>query len=238
MTSTYSRDVYRIRVLVVEDDPTVRGLVGRYLDAHGYTAVLCATGLEGRDAIRSKGADLAIIDRMLPGLSGDDLCREVRATTSTPVIMLTALSDVSDRIDGFELGADDYVPKPFSMKELLLRVAAVLRRHNEALPVSRKYSVGDFDVDPGRRRITVRGKEAQLTAREYELLLFLLNNPGCTLSRAEILEGVWEWSFGDAATVTVHVRRLREKIESDPAAPVHLITEWGAGYRFNPEAAA
>ena len=221
-------------MILVEDDPTVRRLVEAYLDAHGYETVSCANGIEGRTAFAQAGADLLIVDRMLPGLSGDDLCREVRAASPVPIIMLTALRDEEHRIGGLELGVDDYLGKPFSMKELLLRVEAVLRR-TRPHSATQTFTVGRFTVDPTRRRVWTRGQEIQLTAREYELLVFLLHNPGVVLSRDEILAGVWDWAFGDGSTVTVHVRRLREKIETDPTDPVHLRTQWGAGYIFDPE---
>ncbi len=223
------------RVLLVEDNPTVRQVVAAYLDEHGYQTVTCATGIEGRAAFHDAATDLLIVDRMLPGLSGDDLCREVRATSAVPIIMLTALRDEEHRIDGLELGVDDYLGKPFSMKELLLRVEAVLRRARPH-PATQRFTVGRFTVDPTRRRVWNGAREVTLTAREYELLVFLLHNPRVVLSRDEILAGVWGWSFGDGSTVTVHVRRLREKIERDPTHPVHLRTQWGAGYVFDPEA--
>lgn len=225
------------RVILVEDDPTVRRLVGAYLDGHGYETISCATGVEGRTAFRDAAPDLLIVDRMLPGLSGDELCREVRADSSVPIIMLTALRDEEHRIEGLELGVDDYLGKPFSMKELLLRVEAVLRR-TRPHPATQRFTVGRFTVDPTRRRVWIAGREVTLTAREYELLVFLLHNPRVVLSRDQILAGVWEWSFGDGSTVTVHVRRLREKIEPDPTDPIHLRTQWGAGYVFDPEPAS
>lgn len=224
------------RVILVEDDPTVRRLVAAYLDAHGYETVSCATGIDGRDAFRNAIPDLLIIDRMLPGLSGDELCREVRAQSSVPIIMLTDLRDEEHRIEGLQLGVDDYLGKPFSMKELLLRVEAVLRR-TRPHPATQQFTIGRFRVDPTKRRVWIGHREVTLTAREYELLVYLLHNPGVVLSRDEILAGVWGWSVGDSSTVTVHVRRLREKIENDPTDPTHLRTQWGAGYFFDPAAA-
>ena len=147
--------------------------------------------------------------------------------------MLTALGELEERLEGLELGADDYLPKPFSLRELTLRVTALVRRSRAQGAVAASIASGDFRIDPVHRRAWVRGEEIVLTAREYELLLFLVRNPGRTVSRDELIREVWGWSFGEASTVTVHARRLREKIERDPADPRYLRTEWGAGYRFS-----
>ena len=221
-------------VVIVEDDPTVRGAVGAYLRANGYVVSTYGDGVSARAALAESIPDVVIVDRLLPGISGDELCREVRATSDVPIIMLTALGQVEDRIDGLESGADDYLAKPFSMRELLLRIGAMVRRARNAEAARGELTVGDFTIDLTKRRVLVRGAETALTGREYELLLFLVRHPGRPLARDEILREVWGWTVGEPSTVTVHVRRLREKIELDPQDPRHLRTEWGVGYRFEP----
>lgn len=225
------------RVMLVEDDPTVRGAVAQYLGAHGYDVRSYANGVAARAAILAESpgnrADVLVVDRMLPGLSGDEIVREVRARSQVPILMLTALAEVDDRVEGLELGVDDYLAKPFSLRELTLRIGALVRRSRAATVAADRFSTGDFEVDPAHRRVWVRGAEALLTAREYELLRFLVGHPDRIVSRDELISEVWGWSFGDPSTVTVHVRRLREKIERDPAEPRYLRTEWGAGYRFS-----
>ncbi|MGN8025429.1 response regulator transcription factor [Microbacterium sp. 22242] len=221
------------RVVIVEDDPTVRAAVERYLGASGYRVEGFGDGVSAQRAVRADPPDLLILDRMLPGLSGDELARDARARSAVPIIMLTALGEVEQRIEGLETGADDYLVKPFALRELLLRVGALLRRSRAAAAPTREVTRGDFRLDPARRRVHVRGEEVVLAAREYELLAHLVQHDGEVLSRDDILREVWGWSFGEASTVTVHVRRLREKIEQDPRHPRHLLTEWGAGYRFS-----
>ncbi|MDR2998629.1 MAG: response regulator transcription factor [Microbacterium sp.] len=219
-------------VVVVEDDPTVRGAVRDYLGRHGYDVDAYGDGVSAREALRERIPDLVIVDRMLPGISGDELCRDLRSRSRVPIMMLTALGDVEQRIEGLESGADDYVSKPFALRELALRADALVRR-TKAAPAQAAFAAGDFEIDAARRRARVRGAEISLTGREYELLVFLVGNPDRTLPREEILREVWGWTAGDASTVTVHVRRLREKIEADPREPRYLRTEWGAGYRFS-----
>lgn len=223
----------RARVMVVEDDATVRTVVGDYLRAAGYEVALYSEGRSARAALRSDLPDVLVVDRMLPGVSGDELCREVRKVSALPIIMLTALGAVEQRIQGLERGADDYVTKPFALKELRLRVDAQLRRRTPAPPAD-TFTVGHFRVDPSRRCVWRGGEEITLTTREYELLLYCVRHPDQVLARDDILGKVWGWSFGDSSTVTVHVRRLREKIEPEPRYPVYLRTEWGVGYRFAP----
>lgn len=225
------------RVMLVEDDATVRMVVADHLRAAGCEVVQFADGARALAAARERTPDLLIVDRMLPGLDGDRLCREVRSFSGVPIIMLTALDGVEQRITGLEHGADDYLTKPFSLRELQLRVNAQLRR-SSAHTAPLEFTAGDFRVDPAHRRAWVRGREVALTSREYELLLFFVRNAGRAASRDEILRSVWRWGFGDPSTVTVHVRRLREKIEPDPRVPRYLHTEWGAGYRFTTEDAA
>lgn len=217
--------------MLVEDDPTVNGVVADYLRSSDYEVEQFDDGQQAWRAIRDRMPELLIVDRMLPGLDGDELCRRVRAVSSVPIIMLTALDGLEHRIRGLERGADDYLTKPFSLRELQLRVGAQLRRSASAtIPLA--FEAGRFRVDPAHRRVWVDAKEVALTSREYELLLYLVQNAGRVVSREEILSEVWQWSFGDTSTVTVHVRRLREKIEPDPQIPTYLRTEWGQGYRL------
>ncbi|WP_260406608.1 response regulator transcription factor [Microbacterium sp. G2-8] len=222
------------RVMVVEDDATVRTVVGDYLRAAGLAVSLYGDGLAAQKALDEAFPDLLVVDRMLPGVSGDDLCRAVRAASDIPILMLTALGSVEQRIEGLEHGADDYLPKPFAMRELQLRAQALLRRRQAADPVA-VFQAGRFRVDPAHRRAWIEGREIALTTREYELLLHLARHPDEELTRDDLLRAVWGWDVGDGSTVTVHVRRLREKIEPDPRFPIYLRTEWGRGYRFTPE---
>ncbi|GAA3971850.1 response regulator transcription factor [Streptomyces marokkonensis] len=226
------------RVLVVEDDPTVAEVVTGYLARAGYEVEHAADGLAALEAVAVLRPQLVVLDLMLPGLDGLEVCRRLRAGGGppVPVVMLTARGEEADRILGLELGADDYLTKPFSPRELVLRVTSVLRRA-EAPPPSAASAVlraGDIAVSPGARRARRGDRELPLTAREFDLLAFLLRNPRRVFSRAELLRHVWGWEFGDMSTVTVHVRRLREKVEDDPAVPKLITTVWSAGYRFDP----
>ena len=217
--------------MLVEDDPTVNGVVADYLRSSDYEVEQFDDGDKAWRAIRQQMPELLIIDRMLPGLDGDELCRRVREISSVPIIMLTALDGLEHRIRGLERGADDYLTKPFSLRELQLRIGAQLRRSASAtIPLA--FEAGRFRVDPAHRRVWVDAKEIALTSREYELLLYLVQNADRVVTREEILSEVWQWAFGDTSTVTVHVRRLREKIEPDPQIPTYLRTEWGRGYRL------
>lgn len=217
--------------MIVEDDPAVRTVVGDHLRAAGHRVEPFAAGDAAWEAMRTRLPDVIVLDRMLPRLSGDELCRRVRGISDVPILMLTALGTVDHRIEGLEHGADDYLPKPFSLRELQLRLEALLRRRlPDAAPVA--FTAGAFRVDPAHRRLRIGDREIALTSREYELFLFLLGREGQVVRRDEILREVWGWSEGDASTVTVHVRRLREKIEPDPTTPRFLRTEWGAGYRL------
>ena len=222
-------------ITIVEDDPTVLVAVGDYLRAAGFNVTQIADGRRAKVALANDSADLIVLDRMLPGVSGDELCRQIRTNRPhIPILMLTALDSTEDRIHGLESGADDYLPKPFSLRELQLRIEALLRRSSANPTPSAAFTVGAFAVDPTHRRIYRSGTEISLTSREYELLIFFLQHPDTVFSRDDVLREGWGWAFGDASTVTVHVRRLREKIEPEPRFPRHLLTEWGAGYRFHP----
>ena len=223
------------KVLVVDDDTSVRDVVRRYLERAGYEVELAGDGETALRLHRQHPPDLVVLDLMLPGVGGLDVCRELRETSAVPVVLLTALGEESDRVLGLETGADDYVVKPFSPRELVLRVGSILRRARTAPPEPDEAVVdGSLRLDLGARRGTLDGAELALTGREFDLLVFLLRHPGRAFSRAELLERVWGWSFGDHSTVTVHMRRLREKIEPDPARPIRIATVWGVGYRYDP----
>jgi DNA-binding response OmpR family regulator len=225
------------RVLVVEDDPTVREVVVRYLRREGLTVEAVADGLDALAAAAVAWPDLVVLDLMLPGLDGTEVCRRLRAAAPVAVIMLTARGDEDDRVMGLDLGADDYIGKPFSPRELTARVKAVLRRAGAPVaapdaPV--RIEAGGLDIDVAARVVSRAGEVIALTTREFDLLAYLAARPRRALSREELLAEVWGFTYGDTATVTVHVRRLREKIEDDPAAPAHLQTVWGVGYRWDP----
>jgi DNA-binding response OmpR family regulator len=208
------------RVLVVDDDVTVREVVVSYLRADGHTVAEAADGAEGLTQMRENPADLVVLDLMMPGINGLEVCRRLRSIGDVPIVMLTALGSETDRVVGLESGADDYVTKPFSPRELVLRVSALLRR------------AGERTEPAGRHEAVLTGTALNLTSREFDLLQFLVSHPGTAFSREELLQHVWGWSFGDHSTVTVHVRRLREKVESDPTTPTRLVTVWGVGYRW------
>jgi two-component system response regulator ResD len=227
------------RVLVVEDDRTIAEVVVGYLQRAGFEAQHAPDGHAALDLAERMPPDLVILDLMLPGIDGLDVCRRLRQTSEVPVIMLTALGEESDRVIGLEVGADDYVTKPFSPRELVLRVHAVLRRGNGSRGIASSepaaaLSAGDLAVDVTGHRVTKGGRPLSLTGREFDLLAFFLAHPSQAFTRAELMERVWGWTYGDQSTVTVHVRRLREKVEDDPAAPTRLVTVWGVGYRFDP----
>lgn len=221
------------RVLVVDDDPTVAGVVVGYLERAGHQAVHVADGRKALDTIVAEPPDLVVLDLMLPEVDGLEVCRQVRAEhPHLPIVMLTALAEADDRIAGLELGADDYVTKPFSPRELVLRVESVLRRTGERAGPRRVLTAGPITVDTAARIATRNGTELALTVREFELLAHLMAHPGRAFSRAELMQQVWGWTFGDHSTVTVHVRRLREKVEDDPTQPTLIKTVWGIGYRL------
>jgi DNA-binding response OmpR family regulator len=218
------------RVLVVDDDPTVREVVASYLRDAGHTVSEAADGETALALSARERPNLVVLDVMLPGLDGLEVCRRLRATSDVPIIMLTALGEEADRVLGLELGADDYVTKPFSPRELSLRVSSVLRRATEAAPGEGTVTDGDLVLDNAARSATLAGATLALTIREFDLLRYLIGHPGVAHTREELLAKVWGWDFGDQSTVTVHVRRLRAKIEADPARPQRLVTVWGVGY--------
>lgn len=222
-------------ILVVDDDPTVREVVVAYLQQAGHETLEAPDGPNAVIAARAD-PDLVVLDVMLPGFDGLEVCRRLRADRpDLPIVMLTALGEEEDRIAGLGEGADDYLSKPFSPRELVLRVASVLRRTqpppNAALAVRVD---GDIRLDPVGRTASRGGSALNLTSREFDLLAHLIAHPGEAFSREELLSAVWGWEFGDMTTVTVHVRRLREKVETDASAPTRLVTVWGIGYRWDP----
>ena len=227
------------RVLIVEDDRNVAEVVGRYLAREGYRVEVATDGAAGLARALEDPPDLVVLDLMLPSLDGMEVCRRLRAAHDVPVIILTARGGESDRVAGLELGADDYVAKPFSPRELTARVNAVLRRSAIKAAASDAasagvLSAGDLEVDTVAHEARRRGDLVALTVKEFELLAHLMRHPRRAFRRQELLEEVWGFSYGDTSTVTVHVRRLREKIEADPSAPRHVCTVWGVGYRFEP----
>jgi len=226
------------RVLVVDDEPIVLDVLGRYLERGGFGVETASDGHAALDAIDRRLPDLVLLDLMLPGVDGIEVCRSVRSRAGgTAVIMLTARGTETDRIAGLDLGADDYITKPFSPREVVARVRAVLRRVAPPAVASRATTIlaGDLEIDPRSREVRRSGTTLHLTPKEFDLLHVLAAAPGRVFSRIDLLDELWDFSFdGDPATVTVHVRRLREKIEDDPSSPRHLVTVWGAGYRFDP----
>jgi two-component system, OmpR family, response regulator ResD len=225
-----------VTVLVVDDDPTVSEVVARYLEREGYEVDTVVDGAAALEHAQAQWPDLVVLDLMLPGIDGLEVCRRLREQGPVPVIMLTARGDEDDRIVGLELGADDYVSKPFSPRELVSRVRAVLRRAQATDLPSAAPSVlesGDLCVDVRAREVRRAGRLVALTSREFELLAFLMTHARRAFSREELLERVWGFTYGDTATVTVHIRRLREKIEARPSEPTLVTTVWGVGYRFD-----
>jgi len=226
------------RVLVVDDDPTVSDVVRRYLEQAGFQVRLAADGAGGLAAVAAQRPDLVVLDLMMPGIDGLEVCRRLRRQLpDLPVVMLTALGEEADRVLGLEVGADDYVTKPFSPRELVLRIRSVLRRtagHAADPAGAAKLTDAELTVDTARRIAESDGAPLSLTVREFDLLVFLMRHPGRAWSRTHLLDKVWGWQFGDQSTVTVHVRRLREKIEKEPAEPRRIRTVWGVGYRYDP----
>ena len=237
MGSVLDAPVMSVRVLVVEDDPNVSEVVARYLLREGYQVETASDGAVGLERALADPPDLVVLDLMLPSLGGLELCRRLRSVAPVPVIMLTARGEEADRIAGLELGADDYVAKPFSPRELTARVKAVLRRANSPLvpePEAAVLRAQDLEVDVVAHEARLRGEIVALTAKEFDLLVHFMRHPRRAFRREELFQDVWDFSYGDTSTVTVHVRRLREKIEPDPSTPRYVCTVWGVGYRFEP----
>jgi DNA-binding response OmpR family regulator len=222
-------------VLVVDDEPIVREVVVRYLEREGYATLEAAHGDRARELVEAHRPDLVVLDVMLPGTDGLELCRWIRSQSDLPVIMLTARGEEADRIVGLELGADDYVTKPFSPRELAARVRSVLRRSAPAEDARERLAFGEIELDAGAREARKAGVELRLTAKEFDLLWFLASHPRRVFSRDQLMSRVWGYAAAlDTGTVTVHVRRLREKLEDDPSQPRYLQTVWGIGYRLVP----
>jgi two-component system response regulator ResD len=230
-------DNRRPSVLVVDDEPTIAEIVARYLDRAGYRTRVARDGREAIELAESERPDLVVLDLMLPRMDGLEVMRRLRERVRDriAVILLTAKGDESDRVIGLRLGADDYVVKPFSPVELTARVGAVLRRVDISPEHEQPIELTGLRIDPAARRVHVQGEEIPLTQREFDLVLFLARHPGQVFSRDQLMEAVWRYSFyTDSSTVTVHIRRLRAKLEADPARPRRLQTVWGVGYRFQP----
>lgn len=223
------------RVLVVDDEPMVREVVTAYLERDGYRVATAADGQAALDALDAEQPDLVVLDVMLPKLDGFDVLSRLRKVTDVPVILLTARTEEVDRVLGLELGADDYVVKPFSPRELAARVRSVLRRARPS-PSHRNLDFERLSIDGATREVTKDGNAIELTPKEFDLLAFLAGSPRQVFSRAQLLEQVWDSSsdYQDPSTVTVHIRRLRRKLEDDPEQPEWLQTVWGVGYRFEP----
>jgi DNA-binding response OmpR family regulator len=230
-------------ILVVDDESTVREVVRRYLELENFRVIEADNGPLALHLLHQEKPDLIVLDIMLPGLDGFTITRSLRDPAAggrvsesggVPIIMLTARTDEADRITGFELGTDDYVVKPFSPRELVMRIKAVLRRStSDASPPEKPLVFGDLRLDPASRTIRRGGQHISLTATEFDLLWFFAEHPRQVFTRVQLLDQVWGYEFyGDESTVTVHIRRLREKIEPDPAQPVYIHTVWGVGYKF------
>jgi two-component system response regulator ResD len=223
-------------ILVVDDEPIVRDVVVRYLRRDGFATLEAGTGEEALTVLERETPALVVLDVMLPGTDGLELCRRIRASSDLPIVLLTARGDEADRIVGLELGADDYVTKPFSPRELSVRVRNLLRR---ASPVradgSETIRFGSVEVDGAAREVRRDGEPLKLTLKEFDLLWFLVSHPRHVFSRDQLMDRVWRYTSAlDTGTITVHIRRLREKIEEAPSHPRHLETVWGVGYRFTP----
>lgn len=227
----------RARVLVVDDEPTIGYVVSRYLERAGYEAEVAGSAKDGLASAATAQPDVVVLDLMLPDLDGLEVMRRLRRDNREriAIILLTARGEESDRITGLTLGADDYVVKPFSPAELVARVDAVLRRLAPLPDNEPPLSFGGLEIDPGPRHVLRDGVRVELTPREFDLLLFLARNPGQTFTREQLMQRVWQFTFYiDTSTVTVHVRRLRAKLEPDPERPRFIETVWGVGYRFVP----
>ncbi|MCX6402790.1 MAG: response regulator transcription factor [Actinobacteria bacterium] len=223
------------RVLVVEDEESFREALEFMLSKEGFEVALAATGPDALVEFDRSGADLILLDLMLPGMSGTEVCRTIRAKSKVPIIMVTAKADEVDKVVGLEIGADDYVTKPFSSRELVARIRAVLRRNSdfEESPIVSTLEVGPVRLDIDRHKVSVRGEAISLPLKEFDLLELLMRNAGRVLTRGQLIDRVWGSNYvGDTKTLDVHIKRLRAKIEQDPAEPVHILTVRGLGYKF------
>jgi two-component system, OmpR family, response regulator ResD len=229
----------RRRILVVDDEGSIREVLVQYLEAEGFAAMAAPDGATALRLAATCPPDLVILDLMLPGIDGMEVCRRLRAESTIPILMLTARTEEEDKLAGFGIGADDYVTKPFSPREVVVRVQALLRRVEAlsvpAMVLDDTLRVGDLVVRPQLRQAVRDGVSLDLTAKEFDLLRFLAEHPRQVFSRQQLLDQVWDIGYyGDPSTVTVHICRLRDKLEVDPAHPRHLRTVWGVGYKFEP----
>lgn len=223
------------KVLVVDDERTIREVLRRYLEREGFQVSEAQDGAEALAAASQDPPDLVVLDLMLPKVDGLEVARQLRSERRVPIVMLTAKGELEDRIEGLELGADDYIVKPFSPREVMLRVNAVLRRAAEGtIDAGEVVEASGLRLDPGTRQVSLAANPVDLTAKEFDLLYFLMQHPQQVFSREQLLDHVWGYEFyGDPSTVTVHIRRLREKIEEDPSEPKRLRTVWGVGYKYD-----
>ncbi len=225
------------RVLVVEDEESFSEAIAFMLGKEGFAVTIAETGTKALEVFEKQGADLILLDLMLPGMSGTEVCRTIRQKSNVPIIMVTAKADEVDKIVGLEIGADDYVTKPFSSRELVARIRAVLRRHVDVFEETVDtgvLTVGPVSMDIERHIVTVRGEKIALPLKEFDLLELLMRNSGRVLTRGQIIDRIWGSNYvGDTKTLDVHIKRLRSKVEADPAEPVHLLTVRGLGYKFD-----
>jgi len=221
------------KILVVDDEPAILELLSYNLKSNGYSVVAVREGPEALEVVAAEQPDLVILDLMLPGLDGFEVCRRIREKWNIPIIMLTARQEELDKVLGLELGADDYLTKPFSPRELLARVKAVMRRTNQGEESTGLLRAGSLELDQDKHQLTVDGRPVELTLKEYQLLEILIKNPGRVFDRENLLNLLWgEGYFGDNRTIDVHIRHLREKIEADPSQPQYVLTVRGIGYKF------
>ena len=228
------------RILVVDDEPTVTEVVERYLRLEGYEVAVVADGGEALAVSRQWSPDLVVLDLMLPVIDGLEVCRQLRRDSQVPIIMLTARGEEADRIVGLELGADDYMVKPFSPRELVARVKPVLRRASAGpnLNAGGLVRFGAISINPRTREVIVDSQTTNLTAKEFDLLIHMASHPGQVFTREQLMDQVWDYTYAaDYSTITVHIRRLREKVEADPMRPRYIKTVWGAGYKLEAQAA-
>ncbi|HUF58967.1 MAG TPA: response regulator transcription factor [Actinomycetota bacterium] len=222
-------------VLIVDDEAIVRDVLTRYLEREGFQVDAAADGEAALEIAARSRPDIVVLDLMLPKVDGLEVFRRLRDLWDVPVVMLTAKGEEIDRLVGLELGADDYVSKPFSPREVVARIRAILRRSERGARDGASLVMGRLEIDRDRREVRRDAASLHLTRKEYDLLELLASHPGRTFTRTDLLEKVWDFAWdGDSSTVTVHIRRLREKIEDDPSEPRHLVTVWGVGYRFEP----
>ncbi len=222
------------RILVIEDDSSIQKLLRLYLSREGFEVQICSDGESGLQAFRTDSPDLVVLDLILPGTDGQDVCHQMREESSVPIIMLTARDALDDRVQGLTLGADDYVTKPFEPRELVARIRAVLRRSAEE-EGDDILQYGQLHIDSHRRTVHWGDRSLELTAKEFDLLWLLASNPAQVFTRDQLLDRVWGYEFfGNVRTVDVHIRHLRKKIEPDPSDPQYIVTVWGVGYKFEP----